>query len=383
MKYWRKKISDIIFYFLSIFGFIVYLPSVVMAVREGLYAVVAVDTVIYLFCLLITFYKKLGYYPRAVIGSVMFYILGLILLLFLGPAGAGEIWLFACAIVTAFLLGNTGAVIVFIVNTLTMFTVYVLIRLDVISWSGGACITAGVWLVKTVNFMFLNLVIIILNVIFVKGFSSVLARAVETRNASIIGLARLAEHRDTDTGEHLRRIQSLSAKIAVKLTENKKYREYITEEYIADIKLSSILHDIGKVGIPDVILLKPGPLTAEEFDEIKRHPVVGSNVISEIEKNIKGRSFYVLGREIALYHHEKWDGSGYPEGLKGTEIPLSARIVALADVYDALTSKRPYKDPIPHKKTLEIIKEGRGSHFDPDIVDAFLAVEKEISSGLS
>ncbi len=197
------------------------------------------------------------------------------------------------------------------------------------------------------------------------------------RNATILGLAKLAEYRDADTGAHLERIREYSKMLAEELAKKPEYAGYITADYIDDIYNSAILHDIGKVGVPDAILLKPGRLTAEEFDVIKRHSALGGEALREVETKIEGQSFLTLGKEIAYYHHEKWDGSGYPRGLKGDQIPLSARIVALADVYDALTSKRVYKDAFSHQEAKKIIVESRGTHFAPDVVDAFLAHEED------
>ena len=199
----------------------------------------------------------------------------------------------------------------------------------------------------------------------------------EARAATILGLAKLAEYRDEGTGSHLERIREYAKRLAEELAKLPKYGHYITQEYIDDIFQSSILHDIGKVGIPDRILLKPGKLTAEEFEIIKRHTTLGGDAICAIESRIQTRSFLVMGKQIAYKHHEKWDGSGYPEGLKGEEIPLSARIVALADVYDALTTKRFYKEAYTHKKSKQIIVDLNGSHFDPEVVDAFLILENE------
>ena len=199
----------------------------------------------------------------------------------------------------------------------------------------------------------------------------------ETRLGIIIGLSKLAEYRDRNTGAHLERIGEYSLILTKKLSENSKYNNYITEEYIKDIFQSSILHDIGKVGIPDSILLKPSKLTKEEFDLIKEHPLIGYITIVNIEKNINHPSFLSLGKEIARSHHERWDGKGYPDGLKGENIPLSARIVALADVYDALTSKRPYKEAFPHDNAVTIILEGKETQFDPDIIDAFIKVTEK------
>jgi len=196
------------------------------------------------------------------------------------------------------------------------------------------------------------------------------------RAATILGLAKLAEYRDKGTGAHLERIREYAKIIAREMAGLPAYKGYITEKYIGDIYQSSILHDIGKVGIQDSVLMKPGKLNSEEFDIIKRHTVLGGDALAEIESQIEGRSFLVLGKEIAYYHHEKWDGTGYPDGRKGEGIPLSARMVAIADVYDALTTKRFYKEAFTHEKSREIIMDLKGSHFDPDVVDAFLANEK-------
>ena len=199
----------------------------------------------------------------------------------------------------------------------------------------------------------------------------------EARSATILGLAKLAEYRDEGTGTHLERIREYSRIIAEQMATLPKYRDYISTKYIEDIFRSSILHDIGKVGVPDAILLKPGGLTPDEFEIIKTHAVLGGDALTAIESQIEGTSFLTLGKEIAYYHHEKWDGSGYPKGLDGERIPLSARMVALADVYDALTSKRFYKDAYSHGRARDIIVSLKGSHFDPDVVDAFLAAENK------
>ena len=199
------------------------------------------------------------------------------------------------------------------------------------------------------------------------------------RAATVLGLAKLSEYRDEGTGTHLERIREYAKMITQALAKNGHYRSSITPEYIDDIYQSSILHDIGKVGIPDRILLKPGRLTDEEFDVIKRHTELGGDAIKAIESQIEGRSFLYLGKEIAYNHHEKWDGSGYPAGLKGEGIPLSARIVALADVYDALTTKRFYKPAFTHEKSRQIIISLKATHFDPYVVDVFLRLENEFN----
>jgi response regulator RpfG family c-di-GMP phosphodiesterase len=199
----------------------------------------------------------------------------------------------------------------------------------------------------------------------------------KSRLAIIMGLAKLAEYRDSDTGAHIERIQEFTSLLAEELQRHPDYKDYITDEYIEDLHISSILHDIGKVGIPDAILRKPGKLTFEEFEIMKNHSQIGGDSIKTVEIKTGVRSFLTLAKEIAYMHHERWDGSGYPRGLKGHEIPFSARLTALADVYDALTAKRCYKEAFTHEVAKNIIIESRGTHFDPLIVDAFLAIENQ------
>jgi HD-GYP domain-containing protein (c-di-GMP phosphodiesterase class II) len=191
--------------------------------------------------------------------------------------------------------------------------------------------------------------------------------------SSLIAITKLAEARDEDTGLHLERIKVYSKAIAQFLFLDSGYKNCMTPEYINDIEKFSPMHDIGKVGVRDGILLKPGKLTYEEFEEMKKHTVFGAGVLRAAESHIanSGRSVFKVGIEIAESHHEKWNGSGYPYGKSGEDIPLSARIVAVADVFDALTSKRPYKEAFPFEQSFESILEGSGKHFDPEIVNAF------------
>ncbi len=206
------------------------------------------------------------------------------------------------------------------------------------------------------------------------------AQVTRTQNVAVFSLAKLAESRDTETGEHLERMRAYAREIAIGLSRLPKYKEIIDEEFVHALYCSSPLHDIGKVGIPDRILLKPGKLTADEFDIMKNHSAIGGDTLRAADEEAGQDSFLAMGRDIAYYHHERWDGNGYPNGLKGEEIPLSARIVAVSDVYDALTSKRPYKEPMSHEKSRKIIVENSGSQFDPDIVRSFLDREQQILS---
>jgi PAS domain S-box-containing protein len=193
----------------------------------------------------------------------------------------------------------------------------------------------------------------------------------DTQSAAILGFARLTEYRDVDTGKHLERIREYTRVLALGLAKLSKYSDYITTDYVEDLCLSSVLHDVGKVGIEDALLLKPGKLDAGEFEKIKLHATLGGEALRAVDKEINRESFLTIGKEVAFSHHERWDGSGYPAGKKGEQIPLSARIVALADVYDALTSTRPYKEAMTHDEAARIITSEIGTHFDPDIVEVF------------
>jgi len=200
------------------------------------------------------------------------------------------------------------------------------------------------------------------------------------RDATIYSLASLAETRDNETGGHILRTQGYVGALALRLAADPRFASQLDEATVDLLTKSAPLHDVGKVGVPDAILLKPGKLTPEEFEVMKRHTALGRDALQKGIDILGTSSFLRLAQEIAYTHHEKWDGSGYPEGLSGKDIPLSGRLMALADVYDALISARIYKPAFPHEKAREIIMEGRGRHFDPDLVDVFLACEEEFQA---
>ncbi len=205
------------------------------------------------------------------------------------------------------------------------------------------------------------------------------ARQVEeidsSQRAMIFALAKLSHTRDDDTGMHLERVQYLCKMLASALGDMPSCKHTITPKFISTIFHASPLHDLGKVGISDAILLKPGRLTEEEFETMKTHTTIGAETLESVHKQYPKNEFIKMGIEIAKYHHEKWDGSGYPKGLSGELIPLSARIMALVDVYEALRARRPYKEPFSHEKSRAIVVDGNGSGFDPCVVEGFLRVE--------
>jgi putative two-component system response regulator len=193
------------------------------------------------------------------------------------------------------------------------------------------------------------------------------------QNVSIRALAHLAETRDSETGDHILRTQSYVQVLATQLQDHPRFSDTITDHYIPLLSRSAPLHDIGKVGIPDSILLKPGKLTDDEWVVMKTHAELGARAIEQAERDVdQPVDFFTLAKQIAHWHHERWDGNGYPDGLAGETIPVSARLMALADVFDALISKRVYKPPMPFEKAREVIAADRGRQFDPDVTDAFL-----------
>ncbi|MDD3593760.1 MAG: HD domain-containing protein [Candidatus Gastranaerophilales bacterium] len=194
---------------------------------------------------------------------------------------------------------------------------------------------------------------------------------------TIFSLAKLAQSRDDDTGKHLDRVKEFCYALAIELSKKTKFQEVITEEFIENIRNASPLHDIGKVAITDLILLKQGKLTQEEFETMKTHTVLGYDTLNEVDSKFGDNTFIQMGKVIARSHHERWDGTGYPDKLKGEEIPLAARIMSIADVYDALRARRAYKEPFSHEKSCAIIMEGKGNQFDPDIIDAFSNVQED------
>ncbi len=202
----------------------------------------------------------------------------------------------------------------------------------------------------------------------------------DAQDVTILAMTSLAETRDSDTGNHIRRTQHYVKALAEALIAHPRFADKLSTQIINVLFKSAPLHDIGKVGIPDRILLKPSSLSVEEFDIMKTHTTLGFEAIEQAEKTLGTQvPFLQMAKEIALSHQEKWDGSGYPQGLKGDAIPMSARLMAVADVYDALISQRVYKPALPHDRAVQIVFQGRGSHFDPDMVDAFIGIQDEFN----
>lgn len=194
----------------------------------------------------------------------------------------------------------------------------------------------------------------------------------------VMGFATLVENKDDSTGGHIRRSSAYANLVAKNLRKNKKYKNVITRDYLNNLVKAAPMHDIGKIGIPDAILQKPGKLTDEEYEKMKEHSTIGGKIIKDTFGHLFNDEYENMAYQVALYHHEKWNGKGYPEGLSGTEIPLCARIMAVADVFDAVSAKRCYRDAMPLEECYNIIQKGRSDDFDPDIVDAFMMDKEQI-----
>jgi putative two-component system response regulator len=199
----------------------------------------------------------------------------------------------------------------------------------------------------------------------------------DTQMAMIFALAKLAESRDDDSGMHLERVQAFCKKLAEGLAQRSRLGRQVDAKFVENIFYASPLHDIGKVGVPDRIVLKPGKLTPEEFDVMKTHAVQGAEKLEAVQRQFPGNALLDMGIAIAKYHHEKWNGQGYPKGLAGEAIPLPARIMAVVDVYEALRAKRPYKEALSHEESVDIIVTSGGTHFDPEIVKVFIELKED------
>ncbi|PAT01047.1 hypothetical protein CI105_08510 [Candidatus Izimaplasma bacterium ZiA1] len=231
------------------------------------------------------------------------------------------------------------------------------------------------WLIRLVLYFTISFVISYFSEVAYREYKEILRKNKElfaAQHLTIYSLAKIAETRDSDTGEHIDSIVFSTKLLLTKLSKKKDFNQYLNEDDIDIIAQSSALHDIGKVAIKDSILLKPSKLTIKEFDIMKTHTTIGANTLKITYDKYPCNKYIKMGIDISLSHHEKWDGTGYPKGLKGDEIPFAARVVAIVDVYDSLRSKRAYKEAYSHETSLKILKEGYNSHFDGRILDVFI-----------
>jgi len=379
LAYTKEKVLFYIILIASAIGMVAYLPSLIGALVIGYYDTAVIDTLFYMWVLYLLLSKKLTYRQRAIMFIVPIWLLSFYLIIRFGIHGAGFLWLLVAPVLTGILLGlkEGGIALLFtsaILVLLGMLIYYFNIIPDVLGES-----PVLFWFIMSGNTVMITTVIMVSSSIMVNALSHVISQRnkkvkelADTQDAMIETVASLAEYHDIDTGHHIERTKTFVRIIANTLKSKPQYREELTPEYIELLCKSAPLHDIGKIGIPDSILLKEGPLTNEETVIMQKHTLYGRDVLLRSEKKLGSNSFLNLAAEIAYAHQERWDGSGYPLGLKGEEIPLSARIMAIADVYDALRSKRPYKEPMGHDAAIAYLKEQSGILFDPGIL-AFLS----------
>jgi HD domain-containing protein len=301
----------------------------------------------------------------AVVVSALLYALGLAFFFSL-PIPQIFILSVVPVLTTAWMYGLSGAAI----STVAVTIVHVLLLL----FSGGSPVA---WL--TVDGGGVGTLATLLISSLIGQISSLRTRLaseqkelIQTQDVTIFALAYEAELRDQATGKHLERTSAYVRILAEELARSQQYSDYLTKQYVSDLVRAAPLHDIGKVGIPDSILLKPDKLTAAEFLIMREHCELGAQVLRKADEQLEFQSFLRIAVQLVLSHHEKWDGTGYPAQLKSDRIPISGRIMAMADAYDALRSDRTYKNAIQHSRCVEIIVADSGSHFDPDVVDAFL-----------
>lgn len=381
IEYWQVVIFRTIFMMMLSVGVAIYIPSVIYALSCKDYGLAVLYTFTIGTLLFIFFFKPIPLKIRTILISIVLFFLGTMLEFSHGPGGTGNYFLMITVLITALFIGIRVSMIASFITLFIIMSIEVLHYHQVISWKylDISDYPYTHWAITNLNIFFICVIFSISISMLIWGVKKTFVTINKTKEATITGLAKLAEFRDTDTGLHLERIREYAALIARTLSKHEKYKGYITYQYIDDILLSSTLHDIGKVGIPDNILLKPGKLDQDEFDIMKAHSEIGKNVIEEITNKLGDKSFLDMAQCIAHYHHEKWDGTGYPCGLKGEEIPFSARIIALVDVYDALTSRRVYKEAMPHEKAVTIITSEKGRHFDPLVTEVFIQLESHFN----
>ena len=377
LPHWRRLIFERLFGFLAILCVPVYITSVYLCVIADLWFMVVFDTLAYLFLLLLLYFPKLADSTRFGCGCLLGFAIGIGFLIAIGPSGAGFFWLFIFPPLVGIFLGNRASLYAQCLNGLSLVLIGFAYHFNWLNWPETQGYSVGIWAVVVVNFIVTNAMLTLTITYLLGKLADALDSTLASRQATVLGLAKLAEYRDNETGAHLLRMRQYSKMLASQRLLAANPPAELNEDYIQDISLSAILHDIGKVGIADAILLKPGKLTPQEFEQIKAHPVIGGQVLRSLLEYAPQCTFIQMGRDIASGHHEKWDGSGYPLGLKGEDIPLSARIVALVDVYDALTSPRCYKRPFSHQEAIDLIIEGKGQHFDPELVDCFMAIHQD------
>lgn len=372
LKEWRTRAVTIILYVITVVALPALVATAITQVKMGYWLSLGLISAIYLALVLLALLRKLDYRLRGCILLAAGYFMAVINLMNVGLEGSGRVYLLAMPVFGFILIGVRTGWITTALSTL-IYAAFVAFsytgQLD--SWLAPITyrLDESQWIIAGITMMMLLILIIallmrmygfLLNIL--RDERRVSSELAQSYDKTLEGWARALELRDIETAGHCQRVSEITRRLAGKAS--------VTNGDMTDLHRGALLHDIGKMGIPDSILLKPGKLTGEEFKQMQYHTTYAYELLSHIPYLLKAL-------DIPYCHHEKWDGTGYPRGLKGTEIPLSARVFSVVDVYDALISDRPYRPAWPEEKALAYIKERAGTEFDPAVVDAFVELANE------
>ncbi len=367
-------------------GIFAYIPSIIGSLNIGYIDTIIIDTLFYFAMLYLLFNKKLSLTQRTIGLIVSIWILSLYLIIRFGILGAGFLWIGSVPVLVGLLLGLKKGILSLIVNLIIFIITGSIVYLYSFSTISQAS-SMLTWLIISGNSLAVSALLMVSSSIIIERLhltldqlNSNIKELELTQYATMEIMATLAEFRDTETGDHILRTQSYVLVIANHLSLYPHYYTLLTPEYIKCLGKSATLHDIGKIGVPDNILLKQGKLTSKEFEIMKKHTIYGRDALLNSQKRFGDNYFLALAAEIAYTHQERWDGSGYPEALRDTQIPLSGRIMAVADVYDALMSTRPYKKAFSHEEAINYLEKNSGILFDPEIIELLPKIGAEFKA---
>lgn len=367
----------------TLVGLIAYIPSVLAAWIHQYYDVVVIDSLFYGWIIALTFLPHLNFRQRALGLILPLWLLAAYLVISFGHSGAGFLWLLVAPILGNLLLGTGNGIALTLLNAIFVLSLWLLAAAGMLHVRLDEQPPVALWAIMGGNLIMINALVTASITAMMYGLQRALSRLEKknrelalTQDVTIETVATLAEYRDNETGNHILRTKRYVRILAERLAQQPDFQAQLTPEYIELLCKSAPLHDIGKIGVPDAILLKEGRLNEEEMEEMKLHSKYGYEALSRSADKLGHSSFLLLASEIAYTHHERWDGSGYPQGLHGEITPLSGRIMAVADVYDAMISRRIYKAPIKHTEAIDYLVEQRGKLFDPVIIDVLLEVSE-------
>ncbi|MCW3173880.1 HD-GYP domain-containing protein [Shewanella subflava] len=377
-SHWRKIIFERVFTVLSLLFFPVYISSVYLCISIKHWELVIFDTFIYGLFLCVTFGKFISLKVRFFIGCTMTYIIGLAYLYVLGPTGAGLFWLFIFPLLSCALLNTKSGYIAQIINFLTLSIVGICYFYHWLSWPHIEGYSFFIWCVIGLIFMATNICAMLICGYLLSITEKKLTHTLNSRYALVVGLAVALEGHNPDVQQHIHRVAMYLKMLAEQVSHSAPYEK----DGLADIDnlmLAGMLHDVGMQHMSDELLCIEHSLSLDDYEEIKRHCALGANVIKEMLGYDRSCQMLSMAKDMALYHHENWDGTGYPQNIVGSLIPLSARMMRLVDVYDGMTSPRHYKETSGHQAAVAFITQQSGKLFDANLVRAFLLVEKDFA----